>query len=80
MMGQAKLRGTFEERKAQAMERDNQVKRERAKLVMKHKDGNTLVVGRRNRPLILMAVASALSMPPENLLIANDLAKRTRNR
>lgn len=71
-MGQAKNRGTFEERKAKAIERDNHEAEQRAKREMEYKanrmkDNVMLVGGGHNRGLrraMVMAMASALAPPP----------------
>lgn len=63
-MGQAKNRGTFEERKAKAIARDKLEAEQRAEREKK----TVITVGndrsRVNRRVLAMAVASALAPPP----------------
>lgn len=73
-MGQAKNRGTFEERKAQAVERNKVIEKKREKADMEYKaknlKNNIAIIGHGgNRRSVLLAVASALSIssPPITL-------------
>lgn len=80
MMGQAKLRGTFEERKAQAVERNTIAEKERAKADIKYKENNVLVIGRRNRLRSSMLVAIAAAMSPMDTVVVNGYRMKDKRR
>jgi len=59
-MGEAKKRGTYEERKAQAVERNMIAAKER----VEHRSKNNIIsVGSSNRSSMLVAVAAAMAVP-----------------
>ena len=69
-MGQAKLRGTFEERKAKAIKRKNYEAEEHAKADMEFKANNLKRnigrIGHRRKRISHLAMATALAMLPPN--------------
>lgn len=65
-MGEAKRRGTFEQRKAQAVERNSAEKKRREKKLENRK---VISVGSGNRSSTLVAIAAAMSAIPHHPVI-----------